>query len=171
MTEIWKPCKHYEDKLEISTLGRVRYADTKEPKTQWSSNHGYSKIPYMCIKINGKKEKVHRLVALTFIPNPENKPYVDHIDTVSTNNQVSNLRWVSPSENNNNPLTLQHQREAQSNRPKEFTKPKQVQCIETGEIFESGSSASRALGFRRSAVGDAIRNNKKSGGYHWKYID
>lgn len=49
---------------------------------------------------------VHRLVALAFIPNPDNKQFVDHIDTNRLNNNVSNLRWTTISENANNPNTI-----------------------------------------------------------------
>ena len=55
--------------------------------------------------------KVHRLVALNFIQNPNNKPHIDHIDTNILNNKVFNLRWVTQSENNNNPLTKKHMSE------------------------------------------------------------
>lgn len=55
---------------------------------------------------------VHRAVAELFIPNPDNKPCVDHIDTNTFNNRVSNLRWVTYKENQNNPLTKQHQSES-----------------------------------------------------------
>ena len=65
--------------------------------TQGSINHGYRKIGY-----NHKNYSVHRLVAETFIPNPENKPCVDHIDRNPLNNNVSNLRWATVKENNLN---------------------------------------------------------------------
>ena len=61
---------------------------------------------YVCIGFhkNGKKEtlKVHRVVANAFIPNPDNKAQVDHIDRCRTNNHVSNLRWVTNLENHQN---------------------------------------------------------------------
>lgn len=67
---------------------------------------------YMMITLykdgNNKRFSVHRLIAKAFIPNPENKQEVDHIDTNRVNNNINNLRWVSRVENCNNPLTLQH---------------------------------------------------------------
>ena len=56
--------------------------------------NGYRRV---CIK--GKTYHVHRLIAETFLPNPENKPYIDHIDRNRANNDVSNLRWVTVKEN------------------------------------------------------------------------
>ena len=63
-----------------------------------------------------KRRPIHRIVADAFIPNPENKPCVDHIDTNRTNNNVDNLRWVTYKENANNPLSLKAQREGISKR-------------------------------------------------------
>ena len=57
---------------------------------------------YYRINLNKKKYAVHRLVALTYLKNPENKPCVDHIDNNIYNNNLSNLRWATHSENRNN---------------------------------------------------------------------
>ena len=69
---------------------------------------------------NGYKERylIHRLVAMYFIPNPDNKPYVDHIDGDKLNNAVDNLRWATPKENTNNSITLETMKVAQRERGK-----------------------------------------------------
>ena len=60
--------------------------------------------PRVCVS-HGKTEYVHRLVAKNFIPNPDNLPYVDHINRVREDNRVENLRWVTAQENSNNRTT------------------------------------------------------------------
>ena len=60
----------------------------------------------MCKNNRTRHFLIHRLVAEAFLDNPENKPYIDHIDTIPSNNLLSNLRWVTSLENQNNPKTL-----------------------------------------------------------------
>lgn len=62
---------------------------------------------YKMLTINRKKIKVHRLIAETFIPNPQNKRCIDHINAIKTDNRVSNLRWVTYQQNYHNPITQQ----------------------------------------------------------------
>lgn len=59
----------------------------------------------------GRMEKTHRLIAKAFIPNPQNKPFIDHINTVRHDNRIENLRWCTKSENSNNPITLERTKE------------------------------------------------------------
>ena len=113
--EIWKPIKNYEGIYEISSIGRVRSIERTiyqynpqlnkkipviYPKRYLKNdiNKGYSRV---CLSKNNKQKHffIHQLVAEAFIPNPENKPFVDHINAIKTDNRVENLRWCTYTEN------------------------------------------------------------------------
>lgn len=83
----------------VTIDGRVFNRQTKELKQN-------TRKGYLYVTVKGRKYSVHRLVALSYIPNPENKPEIDHIDGNILNNNVYNLRWVTRKENENNPITL-----------------------------------------------------------------
>ena len=72
---------------------------TKSSKTLKHWTYGANKDGYRLIMYKGKQYKVHRLVAETFIPNPDNKPQIDHINRDKSDNDISNLRWVTVQEN------------------------------------------------------------------------
>ena len=99
--EIWKDCKGYEGKYQVSNEGRI-WSIKRQIYLKQKDVNGYKKVCLMAI--NGKKkfEYVHRLVALAFLDNPNGYPEVDHIDRDRGNNNLENLRWVSKSENNKN---------------------------------------------------------------------
>ena len=105
MNEIWKDIPNYEGKYQISNLGNVmslNFANKHFPRLLKLKNHkdGY-KLVGLSNGQTGNKTflAVHRLVAQAFIPNPEHKEQVNHIDGNKSNNTVSNLEWVTPKEN------------------------------------------------------------------------
>lgn len=102
IVEQWKVYKITSSKrwghnvYEVSNFGRVRVNGELINFNSYKLEHGYHKVGGF---------KVYRAVAELFIPNPENKPCVDHINTIRTDDRVNNLRWVTYKENNNNLIT------------------------------------------------------------------
>ena len=86
--------------VKVRSDGWVLVPGSYHLKEHWT--RGWFNSRYWRVKINKKTYKVHRLVAETFIDNPEGKPFVDHINRDRNDNSVSNLRWVTASENNRN---------------------------------------------------------------------
>ena len=98
--ERWKPIDGYNN-YNVSTFGRVRNNKTRRILKPVIDGGGYYYV-VLCKDGNIKKYKIHRLVALAFINNPENKNCVDHINNDIKNNNLINLRWATCRENQQN---------------------------------------------------------------------
>lgn len=100
MDEEWLPVPNYEDRYEVSSLGRVRSRCHHEERILKQETHYRG---YLRIMLSRKQTKerffMHRLIASVFLPNPDNLAYVNHKDRDKTNNTVANLEWISPSDN------------------------------------------------------------------------
>ena len=99
--EEYRPIKDYEGLYEVSNFGNVRNVKRNTLLKGSLDKDGYHR---MCLSKDGKEKnfQVHRLVAIAFIPNDENKPTVDHIIRDLKNNNVNNLRWATFSEQMSN---------------------------------------------------------------------
>lgn len=116
--EIWNPVHGYEEYYAVSNFGRIKSLTGKRPsKTHRNGylfknketliknqirNDYYSFTASVCGKL--KNMKIHRYIAMAFIPNPENKPCINHIDGNKLNNSLDNLEWCTRSENTNHSL-------------------------------------------------------------------
>lgn len=114
-----------------------------------------------------KRCRVHRLVAIAFIPNPDNKPYVNHKDGKRSNNHVSNLEWVTASEN------AIHARETGLLRQQQLRAVRQYNL--NGEYmmtYESTAEAARQTNSQQSKIVEVcIGNRKTTNNYQWRYDD
>ncbi len=98
--EIWLPFPEYEGHYEISNMGRVRSLKYNRI-TLMSPRKGVKGYIYASVTLKNinKKKFVHRAVAIAFIPNPNNHPEVNHLDSNRGNNKVTNLSWCTHQEN------------------------------------------------------------------------
>lgn len=103
MLEIWRDIDGYDGKYQVSTWGRVR--SLRGILTPYENHKGYLKVG---LTKDGKsnKHRINRLVAEAFIDNPENLPFVDHIDGNKQNNSITNLRWITNLDNNRKAKSL-----------------------------------------------------------------
>lgn len=170
--EIWKPIAGYEGLYEVSNLGRVKSLPRKtstggimKPSTTvW----GY----LMCALWKdgkGKSFSVHRLVAEAFIPNPGNKPTVNHIDCNKKNNHVDNLEWCTQTENVRHSVRLGHYESSGApNKPV-------IQREKHGQFenrFRSIQEAARITGVPQQNISKCCQGRLNSaGGYLWMYAE
>lgn len=180
MQEVWKDIYYvdsisgkivdYRNLYQVSSYGRVRRIDRITRNKRRILNLGLRKDGYCYVNLsaNGivKNYYVHRLVASVFLDNPENKPHVDHINTIRTDNRAENLRFVTQKENCNNPSTI---------------KNKSIAVVayindEIINIYDSVLSASKITGFKQTNIYTCCNKKLKSCGkingnkVKWKYL-
>lgn len=165
MEEVWKIVNDYPN-YEVSNTGRVRNRKSGRLLQQKLGREGRYMSVYLCNNGHENTQRVHRLVAKAFIPNPENKPQVNHIDGNRLNNHISNLEWCTSKENN------LHAIKTELNHPGEYQK-KPIRVIETGEIFNGVVECSKAIGadFRNVYQSASSNGHYAVNGYHCEYVN
>ena len=166
--EIWCPIKGYESMYEVSDQGRVKSIGYGKERILKPRRDGGG---YLFVTLYKNREhkmcKVHRLVAKTFIPNPDNLPEVNHKDEDKTNNKVSNLEFCDRKYNVNYGTGIQRMADKKSKPVLQFTKD--------GEFvkeWKSTHDVERNLNYSQGNISqccNGIRNS--SNGFIWKFKD
>lgn len=150
---MWRKINGFD--YEVSDLGEVRNSNG-QMLNKHLTNYGYYQV-----KIDGKYKLVHRLVAEAFIDNPNNHSVVDHIDRNRQNNSVSNLRWVSQSDNLKNSTSM-----SRSGSYKVDQYDLEDNYIQT---WKNASEAAKLLNLKQQSISSCCNGKLKStGGYRWK---
>ena len=163
--ETWKTVEKYPNYL-VSTDGRIKKKSTGRILVTTPDSRGYPAVTI--IDNDGQHTKcIHRLVAETFVPNPEGKLTVNHKDGNKRNNHISNLEWNTLSEN------LKHAYQVGlKQRPDNAGSPKRpVRIIETGEIFDSIGACARAIGGDQAHICNCLSGRYHTHkGFHFEYV-
>lgn len=187
--EEWRDISDFPN-YKVSNLGRILNIKRNRILNLSPNNHGYIQV-FLYKNGKGYAKSVHRLVATEFIENIDNKPEIDHINTIKTDNRVENLRWVTRKENQNNPYTLEKVRKiikpVVSEKTRELQRinwlkrkdlktiyekiSKRVICLDTGEIFSSASACARTFGVDHSCISEVCRGERNTyKGLRYSYI-
>jgi len=163
--EIWKDIPGYEGKYQVSNLGNIRslnYRGTGKKRLlgQWE-NFGY-KITHLSRDGRTITIGVHRLVALAFIDNPNQKAEINHLDGDKKNNIVDNLEWVTRGENQKHKYRMLGYEPVRA-------RLKPVIDITNGKEFDSVRSVAREMGVWHGAITRAIKLSIKCHGHRFKY--
>jgi hypothetical protein len=163
MAETWKPVHGFEGLYEVSAQGHIRNAKNLKIIKPRKDTDGYLILGLARgAPLKRQDVKVHRVVAQAFLPNPENRPQVNHLNGVRDDPRAANLEWATVSENHLHAYR-ELGREPPAQRPVIGTKD----GVELR--FDSVSKAARA-GFNRSSIQYCLRGEwKQHRGYEWRY--
>lgn len=161
--EIWKDCKGYEGRYQISNLGRIWSVLSQKYLSTWLDSWGYPTVQLSAANGKRKTEKVHRLVALAFIPNPDGLPQVNHKNEDKADNRVENLEWCDNKYNSN--YGTRNQRISE-------TETKEYYCVELDRVFKGVREVEEELGIKGHHISEVCNGKRKTcGGYHWRWSD
>ena len=172
--EIWVPVLGFEDFYQISSFGRIKSND-RFVKSAYAlylkkgrvlkahrakSGNGYLQVN-LCNGI-ATKGVIHRLVAIAFLDNPENKPQVNHKDGNKLNNNVNNLEWVTSLENTRHSIEVLKNKMGRVTYGKENGRSLPVIDRATGVIYECSKYAAKAIGLSPQYLSQMLNGTHKN---------
>lgn len=158
MTENWKSLSklvEHGDNYEVSSTGKVRSIKTGVVLKPFIKANGYQTVS-LHKSSKSKTFYVHRLVALSFIPNPDNKPEVNHINGTKADNRVTNLEWVTPKENIQHAIENRLSNSVGANNPNAVLNEEVVKEIK--QLYSSGQHTQDNLAKKFSVSKQTINN-------------
>lgn len=170
-----KPIPNFEN-YSITLSGRVINNITGKCKKP-SDNHSGKGYLYVDLYSNGKRKRffIHRLVADAYIPNPDNKPYINHIDGNPKNNNYQNLEWCTPLENVEHASkvlgVMQQYKKANTKRQRAV---KQIDVVtqKVVAVYASMREAERKTGIKSTYICQVCKGKfKQCFGYSWMYVE
>lgn len=167
MKEIWKNINGYNRKYKISNTGKVVSLKENKKRELKLHDNGYGYLcVILCLNGKNKNHKVHRLVAETFLPNPNNFPCINHKDENKHNNNANNLEWCTYSYNNCYGKRIEKVVEKTSKELKQYD-------LKGNFIkkWKNASEVQRKLGYKANCICCCCNGiYKTSYGFIWKYI-
>lgn len=168
MEEVWADIEGYENLYAISSKGRCWSYKTNKFLKEDINNDGY--LRFSLFK-DGKHKRylAHRLVAKSFVDNPNQYPEINHINENVKDNYVENLEWCTHKQNVNYGSRNKKVSMALKNNQ---NSAKRVQNIDTLNIYDSLTKAEKETGIGLSQISLCCKNKAKTaGGYHWRYVE
>lgn len=167
MSVEWRPIEGYEN-YSVSNTGLVKNTKSGRVLALKTTHDGYY-VVNLCSHGEQKTVKVHRLVAIAFIPNPEKLYAVDHINLNKFDNRVENLRWLSIADNNR--VYRKEQLSEEKKEKRNDVSRKKVICVESGKIYRSLTQAAEDFKVTSQSISACAHGRvKTSCGLHCKFV-